>query len=194
MSMRIRGRGVLVLGGVVTLAVTAACGRSGAETGETRASGYSHRLAKSTTTEVVELDDGRRVGMHYDPGRGLVEQHYSPRAKGWSKPQLIYKTRTSPCQSIALRAFGDTVAAIANFGLYCADGEPPTESIAAVGAKSLARWDTNVTKDFDGWDKATAKASGDAQELSFTSASIESVTRLRWNRTEGFSDVEEIPR
>ncbi|MGP3922658.1 hypothetical protein [Streptomyces sp. 8N616] len=176
----------------VAVAVTAACGEIGAEAGETHASDYSHRLPESADTEVVELDDSRRVGMYYDAGRGLVEQHYSPKAKGWSKPQVIYKTKTDPCPGISLTAFGGTVAAIANFGLYCADGEPPTESIAAVGVKSLAKWDTNMTKNFDGWDGG--RVAGDAKRLSFTNASIERVTRLRWSQAEGFSDVEEIPR
>ena len=72
----------------------------------------------------VELDDGRRWPWHYRRGKGLVEQHYSPRAKAWTKPTVIRRTRTDACQGIELRTSAGTVAAIADFGAYCYDGEP----------------------------------------------------------------------
>jgi hypothetical protein len=128
---------------------------------------------------VAKLDDGRRVALHYLRGKGLVEQHYSPRAKAWTEPKVIYRTRTDACQGIQLRTKNGTVAAIADFGTYCYDGEPPTESIAAVGTGSLTRWSINVTKDFDGWERASV--SEDGQQVVFG----RDVT-LRWSRADGF--------
>ncbi|MCX4878301.1 MULTISPECIES: hypothetical protein [unclassified Streptomyces] len=127
----------------------------------------------------VTLDDGRRVAMHYRRGKGLVEQHYSPRAKAWTKPKVIHRTRTDACQGIELRTSAGTVAAIADFGAYCYDGDPPTESIAAVGTGSLTRWDVNIKKDFDGWERASV--SHDGSRVVFG----RDVT-LHWNRADGF--------
>ncbi|MFD4560885.1 hypothetical protein ACFWP5_42325 [Streptomyces sp. NPDC058469] len=127
----------------------------------------------------VKLDDGRRVALHYLRGKGLVEQHYSPRAKAWTEPKVIYRTKTDACQGIELRTKNGTVAAIADFGSYCYDGEPPTESIAAVGTGSLAEWSVNVTKDFDGWERASV--SDDGQQVVFGRD-----TTLRWSRADGF--------
>ncbi|MFJ8108264.1 hypothetical protein [Streptomyces sp. NPDC096132] len=129
----------------------------------------------------VKLDDGRRVAMYYRRGQGLVEQHYSPRAKAWTKAKVIHHTKADACQGIELRANGGTVAAIANFGPYCYDGEPPAESIAAVGTGGLTKWDVNVTKDFDGWERASV--SDDGSEVVFR----RDVT-LRWSRADGFGD------
>ncbi|WP_328540269.1 hypothetical protein [Streptomyces sp. NBC_00344] len=140
----------------------------------------------------IALDNGGRAGMYYAAGRGLMEQHLDAGATRWSSPHLVHRTGADPCLSVTLKRFRGVVAAIANWGPYCADGEPPTESIAAVGSMGLSKWDTEVTKDFDGWEKVTA--SDGQRELTFTNASTESVTRLRWNRAVGFSDVEEIPR
>ncbi|MBK3574460.1 hypothetical protein JHN63_11655 [Streptomyces sp. MBT65] len=127
----------------------------------------------------MTLDDGRRVALHYRRGKGLVEQHYSPRAKAWTAPKVIYRTRTDACQGIQLRTKKGTVAAIADFGSYCYDGEPPTESIAAVGISGLTDWSVNVTKNFDGWERATV--SEDGQRVVFGRD-----TTLKWSRTEGF--------
>ena len=127
----------------------------------------------------VKLDGGRRVALHYLRGKGLVEQHYSPTAKAWTEPRVIYRTKTDACQGIHLRTKNGTVAAIADFGSYCYDGEPPTESIAAVGIGGLTEWSVNVTKDFDGWERATV--SSDGQQVVFGSD-----TTLRWSRADGF--------
>ncbi|WP_328550873.1 MULTISPECIES: hypothetical protein [unclassified Streptomyces] len=127
----------------------------------------------------VKLDDGRRVAMHYRRGEGLVEQHYSPRAKAWTKPTVIHRTRTDACQGIELRTSAGTVAAIADFGAYCYDGEPPTESLAAVGTGSLTTWDVDIKKDFDGWERVSV--SDDGSRVVFG----RDVT-LRWNRADGF--------
>ena len=90
--------------------------------------------------------------MVYDSERGLAEQHYSPEADAWTEPQLIYETDTDPCQGIILQELEGTVAVIANWNLYCYDGEPPDESIAAVATGDLTEWETDLTRHFDGWD------------------------------------------
>ncbi|MER5193902.1 hypothetical protein ACWD3J_11250 [Streptomyces sp. NPDC002755] len=140
----------------------------------------------------IGLPDGRRVGMAYVEGRGLVERHRDADSGAWSAPRVLYTTATDRCQSLTLKAFDGTVAVIADWGDYCYDGEPPMESLAAVGTADLTRWDTKLTRSFDGWSKvASVGGSGD---LVFTRGSTESLTRLRWSGTDGFAKVEEIPR
>ncbi|MEV8544646.1 hypothetical protein [Streptomyces sp. NPDC051572] len=148
-------------------------------TAELEKSDLSWSGSPSPYNAEVKLDDGRRVALHYLDGKGLVEQHYSPRAKAWTEPKVIYRTKTDACQGIQLRTKNGTVAAIADFGSYCYDGEPPTESIAAVGTSSLTEWSVNVTKDFDGWERATV--SSDGQQVVFGQD-----TTLRWSRADGF--------
>ncbi|MFD2691880.1 hypothetical protein ACFS5L_44705 [Streptomyces phyllanthi] len=161
-------------------------------------SSYASRYSPPADAEVVELEEGRRVAMYYEQGRGLVEQHYSAQAEAWSKPQTLYRTRTDPCASLTLKDFDGTVAVIANFALYCTDGEPPAESIAAVGVGNLEKWYVHLTKHFDGWRKV--KASSDTSEVTFTFPYSKGLTTpagtrvLRWSRAEGFSDLEDIPR
>ncbi len=102
---------------------------------------------------LITLDDNRKVALYIHKGKGTFEQHYSPTKKAWSKPHLIYKTKTDPCQGVTLKADGDTVAAFFDFNGYCYDGEPPTESITTVATGDLQKWDVSVTKDFDGYSK-----------------------------------------
>ncbi|MFI1508275.1 hypothetical protein [Streptomyces sp. NPDC020597] len=142
----------------------------------------------------IRLADGRRVGMSYAAGRGLVERHRDAGSGAWSTPRLVYATAADRCHSLTLKAFGNTVAVIADWGDYCYDGEPPTESIAAVGTADLGRWDAELTEDFDGWTKVAAQGDGGAGRLRFTRNSTETLTRLDWTATEGFAQVEEIPR
>lgn len=202
--MRRRGIRGLTWGSAVVLATmaAAACGQQGstAKPGTSRAPGtaspsasadtsvYGSELQKSDLpwedspspyNAVLKLDDGRRVAMHYRQGKGLVEQHYSPRAKAWSAPVVIHRTALDACQGIELRAESGTVAAIADFGDYCYDGEPPTESLALVGTGSLTKWDINVRKDFDGWERASV--SDDGQQVTFREADT-----LHWSRAVGF--------
>ncbi|WP_419993311.1 hypothetical protein [Streptomyces boninensis] len=179
---------------VATLALTAwdrsEATEAPADTATT--TGYGHPPAKTESRQVVKLADGRKVAMGYKPREGLLEQHTSKSAKGWSAPKLLYRTKTDHCQSLTLKAFGRTVAASANWALYCADGEPPNESIAAVGTGSFAKWDTHFTPSFDGWEKIRSANAG--RTVDFTNASVETLTRLRWQKGTGFGDVEEIPR
>ncbi|MGW3645626.1 hypothetical protein [Streptomyces sp. NPDC000878] len=200
--MRKPGVQVLAWGSasVWVMAAVVACGHpeSAADDAARSASQDSFRDSSTYTSELqksdlpwsgspspydaeVRLDDGRRVAMHYRRGQGLVEQHYSPRAKAWTRAVVIHRTEADACQGIELRANGGTVAAIADFGPYCYDGEPPAVSIAAVGTDSLTEWDVNVTKDFDGWERASV--SDDGGEVVFR----RDIT-LRWSRTDGFGD------
>jgi hypothetical protein len=130
---------------------------------------------------MAELDDGRRVAMHYRRGKGLYEQHSSGPTGTWTRPRLIYGTKTEACQGIELRAFGKTVAAIADFGDYCSDGEPPMESIAAVGVRDLRTWAHHLTRSFDGWERISAGDGGN--QITFKRGS----SVLRWSRTGGFT-------
>ncbi|WP_218041425.1 hypothetical protein [Acrocarpospora macrocephala] len=130
----------------------------------------------------LALADGRQVAMHYRRGEGLYEQHRSPQASRWTKPHLIYGTKTDACQGITLQASGGTVTAIADFGVYCSDGEPPTESIAAVAVGDLRSWDHHLTKDFDGWRRATITDRG--RKATFRGGR----STLIWTLTGGFSD------
>lgn len=195
------GRRSALTGAVLLLeVVVAACGRPGAGAEKTDATGTSPKPAPTPASasasarfdEETELADGRHVGVSYAPGRGLLERHQDAETGAWSEPHVVYRTTSDPCQSLTLKAFDGTVAVIANWGYYCADGEPPTETIAAVGTGNLSRWDTKLTRNFDGWSKVTAV--DDSRQLRFTSGSLEWLTRLRWSRAEGFAEVEDIRR
>ncbi|MGW3108940.1 hypothetical protein [Streptomyces sp. NPDC001100] len=187
-----------MLGVLVTLTLAVACAQqtsapvkepSGSAPASLESTVYASELEKSDLPwsgdspspydAVVKLGDGRRVALHYRRGKGLVEQHYSPRAKAWTVPKVIYRTTTDACQGIHLRTNNGTVAAIADFGPYCYDGEPPTESLAAVGVGDLTDWSVDVTRNFDGWERSTV--SEDGQRVVFGRN-----TTLNWSRAEGF--------
>ncbi|MEU7643816.1 hypothetical protein [Streptomyces huasconensis] len=199
--MRRTGIRAVALGAVTVIGLVAGCGQS---VGQSRGDGHaaaremshaaagdhSHRLRKSDIpwsghgrnpfNAHIKLADGRRVAMHYMRGKGLFVQDYSPRAKGWSKPAVIYKTRTDACQGITLKAKDGTVAAFGDFGLYCADGEPPTESVATVATGSLAKWDKHLTRNFDGWEKIAVAPGG--KKVTFSRGG----KTLRWTKAAGF--------
>ncbi len=141
----------------------------------------------TSSEEELTLADGRRVAMSYKRGQGLFERHYAPDTGTWTRPRLIYGTKTDPCQSIKLQAESGTVTAIANFGRYCADGEPPTESIAAVAVGDLDRWDHHLTRKFDGWARATITDGG--RKVTFVRNATHVRVRLVWTATDGFSDA-----
>jgi hypothetical protein len=203
-DMRMRGgRWPALAVAVVLLEVLVACGgpgAGGATGGGGEPGGGGGTLSETASSAPARLDfdaetelaDGRRVGVAYAAGSGLLEQHRDAATGAWSAPSVVYRTASQPCQSLTLKAFDETVAVIADWGYYCADGEPPTESIAAVGTADLSRWDTKTTKDFDGWTKVTPH--DDTRRLTFTRDSTEWLTRLEWSRAEGFAEVEEIRR
>lgn len=129
----------------------------------------------------IELSDGRVVSFYYAKGKGFAEQHYSPAADAWTKPRLVYRTATDPCQGIALDAAGGTVAVTADWALYCYDGEPPSESLASVATGDLTGWDTDLTTDFDGWSAPEVDPGGDRVEWSY-----QGDVGLTWTREDGF--------
>ena len=184
-----RGARWLALAGAV---IVVACGRPGTGGDDSATGASTASPTHARFDDEVKLADGRRVGVSYAAGRGLLEQHQDAGTGAWSKPRVVYATKSHPCQSLGLKAFDDTVAVMANWGYYCADGDPPDESIAGVGTAGLTHWDMKVTKDFDGWEKVTAD--GGAQHLTFTNTSTEWLTRLRWCEGEGFGEVENIRR
>ncbi|MEU1019929.1 hypothetical protein [Streptomyces sp. NPDC005898] len=197
-----RGTGVraLALGAVTVCGLLVGCGQSAGQVqGDGRgverevsravAGDHGYPLRKSDIpwsgspspfNAQVKLADGRRVAMHYMRGKGLFVQDYSPRARGWSKPAVIYKTRTDACQGITLKAKDGTVAAFGDFGVYCADGEPPTESVATVATGRLTTWDKHLTKNFDGWEKIAVASGG--KKVTFSRGG----TTLRWTKAAGF--------
>ncbi|WP_198169409.1 hypothetical protein [Herbidospora daliensis] len=138
-------------------------------------------------SEELALPDGRRVAMRYESGRGLFEQHFDPKTGAWSRSRLVYKTKTDPCQSIKLQEKSGTVTAIANFGRYCSDGEPPTESIAAVAVEDLSEWRHHLTRKFDGWARAAVSDGG--RKVTFVRNATHVRARLVWTASEGFSDT-----
>ncbi len=114
-DMRVRGHQVLILTcAAALLGATAACGGAGTATKRpgTARTAPSHARFDAE----ISLPDGRRVGMYYATGRGLVEQHRGTGSAAWSTPHLLHRTTSDPCQSLRLKAFGTTVAAIANWG------------------------------------------------------------------------------
>ncbi|CAM5562423.1 hypothetical protein SALBM135S_10011 [Streptomyces alboniger] len=198
--MRGTGTRAVALSAVAVLGLVAGCGQgagqgegagrdaarsmSGAATGD-----HGHPLRKSDIPwsgspspfdAQVGLADGRRVAMHYLRGKGLYVQDRGPGDKGWSKPAAVYRTATDACQGITLKARDGTVAAFGDFGVYCADGEPPTESVAAVATGPLTTWQKHLTRDFDGWEKIAVASGG--TKVTFSRGG----TTLRWTRAAGF--------
>ncbi|MFF1697409.1 hypothetical protein ACFVXC_27975 [Streptomyces sp. NPDC058257] len=198
--MQRAGIRALALSGVAALGLVAACGESagrsqdiggGAAQQVSRTSTGDHRYpleksdihwsgSPSPFNAQVKLADGRRVAMHYMKGKGLLVQDYSPKAEGWSKSALVHKTKTDACQGITLKAKDGTVAAFGDFGVYCADGEPPTESVAAVATGPLTKWATHLTKNFDGWEKIAVATGGKTVTFS------RGADKLLWTKAAGF--------
>ncbi|MFD9883634.1 hypothetical protein ACFWZT_19490 [Streptomyces alboflavus] len=181
--------------GTVAVAVLVACGQSVARTGDGQApaaaktGGHTYKLQhtdihyggpKNRFESQLKLPDGRRVAMHYLDKKGLYVQDYSPKERGWSKPKNIYRTKTDVCQGITLKHRAGTVAAIADWALYCYDGEPPQESLAAVSTGRLTKWDRHLTRSFDGWAKADITKNGKQVTFKYNS------DRLKWTKAKGF--------
>ena len=131
--------------------------------------------------EVLELEDGRKVSLTYQRRNGLFEQHYSPEEDSWSKEQLLYPTDADPCQGITIVENHGRVAAIADFGQYCYDGEPPMESLAATADGSFQEWETHMTPGIDGWTEVDIV---DADAVEWDSSAYPGLT---FTPTEGFS-------
>lgn len=141
-------------------------------------------------TAELGLPDGRRVVMFFCVGTGLFAQYYSAEARGWSKPQLIYRTSTNPCEAPRLFTRGGTVAASVDFGRFCYDGDPPDESVAAVSVGDPRRWQHHFTERFDGWVKVVIAPNG--RRVTFFGDRAHGSrgsgrASLTWTRERGFS-------
>lgn len=135
-------------------------------------------LSGDDFVSALDLDD-RKVRLAYTRD-GLVEQHFSPDEDSWSAAQVIYPTESDPCQGIELEESHGRVGVIADFGPYCYDGEPPTESVSATATDSLEEWKVEMTPDIDGW---TGLKVGRG-EVEWTSPHY---STLRWRDGQGFS-------
>jgi hypothetical protein len=137
---------------------------------------------------VLELGDGRKVHARLVKGTGVQERHQAAGGGEWSKWKTLYKTKTDLCQGVDLAEREGTVTLIADFGLYCSDGEPPTESVAGVGTGDLTDWDIDVTEDFDGWQDTSIN--DDGSRVVFLYDSDAGLYTLRWERSEGFGKID----
>ncbi|MFD3559893.1 hypothetical protein ACFWVU_09500 [Streptomyces sp. NPDC058686] len=174
--------------GVAGAVLLATAGITACQVDAAAAPGGAARVVKDTDDEaVVELSDGRRVSLRYQAGTGLLERHRSADGKAWSRSKTVYATKTDPCRGIDLKALRATVTVRAGFGPYCRDGEPPTESVAAVGTGGLGKWDTHLAKDWDGWDRVDIARDG--KSATFSSKSSAATTTLGWRAGKGFGEV-----
>jgi hypothetical protein len=81
------GRQLALAAVALLLEVAVACGRPGAGAEEAGATDTSPTHGRFD--QEIELADGRRVGMSYAAGRGLLEQHQDAEAGAWSEPHLV---------------------------------------------------------------------------------------------------------
>lgn len=135
----------------------------------------------------ITLADGRKIRMWYaeadggrkDAGIDLMEQHYSPVHDAWTRPVSIYTSEEPhPCQGIELTEEDGVVAGIADFGLWCYDGEPPEDSLGLVASGDLTEWQVHSTPGFDGWTRM--KIDGD--HITWTAEDVQ----LDWTPDDGF--------
>lgn len=136
----------------------------------------------------LELSDGGKVHVRLVKGTGVQERHQAAGGGDWSKWKTLYKTETDLCQGVDLAEREGTVSLIADFGLYCSDGEPPTESVAGVGTGDLTDWDIDVTEDFDGWQDTSIN--DDGSRVVFLYDSDSGLYTLRWEQSAGFSEID----
>lgn len=136
----------------------------------------------------LKLSDGRTVHVRLVEGTGVQERHKAAGSRKWSKWQTLYKSESDRCQGVGLAEADGTVSLIADFGRYCYDGEPPTESVAGVGTGDLTDWDIDMTEDFDGWQDTSITDEG--SKVLFVYNSDAGLYTLRWNDSEGFSEID----
>lgn len=182
-----------VVGTGVVLAMVSGCGGDALSVGYDRSSDTSeYKTVRSQEAfggewpedyqQSAVLADGRKVFLWYSRGGSkLMEQHYSPLAKAWTSPHVVHVSgEADPCQGIEIVERDGVVAVIADFGTYCYDGEPPSDSLAVVSAGDLTDWKVDATPGFDGWAEV---AVNDADTVTWR-GSGESLT---WSPSEGFS-------
>ncbi|AJE87325.1 hypothetical protein SLNWT_6949 [Streptomyces albus] len=195
--MSSRNTRALLAGGAVFLVTAASWGAYAAVSDDSPPPANASPTAPETRAEgeekaVIKLPDGRKVEVRYLSEKGLGERHYDPETEKWSATRLIYKTKSEACQGIELAASGGTVAAIADFGYFCSDGEPPEESVAAIGTGTLSTWAKDVQDGFDGWEKVKIAEGG--ENALFLQYTDERVTTLGWSKEKGFGETSEKPR
>ncbi|WP_052708476.1 hypothetical protein [Streptomyces sp. WMMB 714] len=137
----------------------------------------------------LELSDGRKVHVRLVEGTGAQERHTTAGSEKWSEWQTLYETESDRCQGVDLQEKDGTVSLIADFGRFCYDGEPPTESLAGVGTEDLTDWDIDVAEDFDGWEDSSI--TGEGSKVLFVYNSDFGLYTMRWTRGEGFSEIVE---
>ncbi|MFD5125270.1 hypothetical protein [Streptomyces sp. NPDC058385] len=174
--------------GVAGAVLLATAGITACQGDATAAPAGAARIVEDTDDEaVIELSDGRRVSLRYRAGTGLLERHRSAGGKPWSHSKTVYATKADPCRGIDLKANRATVTVRANFGQYCRDGEPPAESVAAVGTGGLGKWDTRIAKNRDGWDRVDIARNG--KSATFSAKSSAGTTTLDWRAGKGFGEI-----
>ncbi|MET8178444.1 hypothetical protein [Streptomyces sp. NPDC005336] len=192
--MRIRKPHTAVLTGVVAAVGLLAVGCGSLEDWKADSSGDRHKTAKRGIARpegdyrsTLTLSDGRKVAVRLVRGTGVQERHQDAGSTTWSAWRTLYKTDADLCQGVDLAEVNRTVSLIADFGPYCSDGEPPTESVAGVGTGELTDWGIDITKDFDGWENASIN--DDGSEVEFLYDSDAGPYSLRWEQGEGFGKI-----
>lgn len=149
--------------------------------------GTSDGTDEDSYESTLELSDGRQVHVRLVEGTGVQERHQDAGSDTWSKWQTLHASDKDRCQGVTLKEVNGTVSLIADFGKYCSDGEPPQESVAAVGTKDLAKWETDVAKDFDGWQDTSIN--DDGSKVLFLYNSDAGLYTLGWEQSEGFGEM-----
>ena len=190
---RTRRRRGAVVGALATAALVAGCGTaSGADDGTEQAGSkrlprqYPTGSAEGEYQATLQLEDGRQVTVRLVEGTGVQERHRASASASWSAWQTLYETDTDRCQHVELQEVSGTVALTADFGRFCSDGEPPTESVAGVGTGDLTDWDIDVTEDFDGWQDTSI--TDDGTRVVFLYDSDAGLYYQRWGYGTGFED------
>lgn len=134
----------------------------------------------------VSLPDGRKVRLWYSAsGDRLLEQHYSPREGAWTTPVVLHRSEEpDPCQGIEVTEEDGVVAVIADFGLYCYDGDPPSDSLALAATGDLTTWDVDSALGFDGWQAMTIEPAADGPLVTWDGPDG---TSLTWTAASGFA-------
>ncbi|MCK1795575.1 hypothetical protein MTQ01_06040 [Streptomyces sp. XM4193] len=135
----------------------------------------------------LELSDGGRVHVRLVEGTGVQERHRAAGAQEWSSWKTLYKSKEDRCQGVELEEVNGTVSLIADFGLYCSDGEPPQESVAAVGTGDLTKWAVDMTEGFDGWQDVSIR--DDGSKVLFINDTDSGLYTLGWDIVDGFGKM-----
>ncbi|MCX6407870.1 MAG: hypothetical protein NTV28_13205 [Propionibacteriales bacterium] len=154
------------------------------------ASGSGHELGSPVVPDgqdardfraQAELDDGRRVAAYQVAGTGLVVQVRSAGETSWSAPTTLVGSTEDPCQGVELEQAGGTVALTAGFGLYCYDGEPPQQVVAAVLGEGDDAWAVRTIDDVD--DFTAVKVAEDGRRVDFEGGG----GTITWRPSSGFA-------